>query len=225
MNASLTMPNPRHKRMDPNGSQIVAERAIPATTEATLEFGRFRVLPRQRRLMDGAVPVVLGTRAFDILMVLIEADGALVTKDELQSRVWPGLFVGSDNLKVHVSALRKALGDRELIQTDHGRGYRFTAAVRSAVAAPECVPRLGATMAKEQASSPADLLALASRLTRLEVRLAEALSLLGTHPKASRLRRRRCHAGHFRRRTQRPRPIGSAWPSIGSHGKVSDAAC
>ena len=224
MNAPLTMANPRCEPTDQSGSQIVADRASSAATEATLEFGRFRVLPRQRQLVDGAVPVTLGARAFDILMVLIEADGALVTKDELQNRVWPGLFVGPENLKVHVSALRKALGDRELIQTDHGRGYRFTAAVRSAVATPECMPQPSATMAQEQASSPADLSALASRLTRLEVRLAEALNLLGTHPKASPLRRRRCHAGHLRRRTQRPRSIGSAWPSIGSHGKVSDPA-
>jgi DNA-binding winged helix-turn-helix (wHTH) protein len=110
------------------------DRARPAATETPLEFGNFRVLPRQRRLLANGTPVELGTRAFDILMVLIEADGALVTGDELLTRVWPGIVVAPDNVKVQIAALRKALGEeRGLILTDHGRGYRFTAAVRSTV--------------------------------------------------------------------------------------------
>jgi DNA-binding winged helix-turn-helix (wHTH) protein len=99
---------------------------------ATLEFGRFQVLLRGRKLLAGAVPIELGTRAFDLLLVLLEADGALVTKDELLSRVWPGIVVSEDNLKVQISALRKALGEsRDFIRTEFGRGYRFTAAIRS----------------------------------------------------------------------------------------------
>jgi DNA-binding winged helix-turn-helix (wHTH) protein len=99
---------------------------------ATLEFGRFQVLLRGRKLLAGAVPIELGTRAFDLLLVLLEADGALVTKDELLSRVWPGIVVSEDNLKVQISALRKALGEsRDFIRTEFGRGYRFTATVRS----------------------------------------------------------------------------------------------
>ncbi|MGA7259947.1 MAG: winged helix-turn-helix domain-containing protein, partial [Stellaceae bacterium] len=103
----------------------------PCTGDATIEFGRFRILPRQRQLLADGVPVELGTRAFDLLMVLIDADGALVTKDELLALVWPGIFVAETNLKVQVSALRKALGeDRNFIRTEFGRGYRFTAAIR-----------------------------------------------------------------------------------------------
>jgi DNA-binding winged helix-turn-helix (wHTH) protein len=99
----------------------------PATADAALAFGRFRVLLRQRQLLADAVPVELGTRAFDLLLVLLEADGSLVTKDELLSRVWPGIVVSEENLKVQVSALRKALGaDRDVIRTEFGRGYRFT---------------------------------------------------------------------------------------------------
>jgi DNA-binding winged helix-turn-helix (wHTH) protein len=98
----------------------------------TLEFGRFQVLLRGRRLLAGAVPIELGTRAFDLLLVLLEADGALVTKDELLRRVWPGIVVSEDNLKVQISALRKALGEsRDFIRTEFGRGYRFTGTVRS----------------------------------------------------------------------------------------------
>ena len=129
----------RPKPMGHNGSPIVSHRASPAVTDAVIEFGRFRVLPRERRLMAGGEPIELGARAFDLLMVLIEADGALVIKDELQSRVWPGIIVGQDNLKVQIAALRKALGqDREFVRTEHGRGYRFTATVRDTLPTPEC---------------------------------------------------------------------------------------
>jgi phospholipid transport system substrate-binding protein len=103
-----------------------------AAHEAALEFGRFQMLLRRRQLIADGVPVKLGTRAFDILSVLLEADGSLVTKEELLSRVWPGIHVSEENLKVQILALRKALGqDRDFIGTEPGRGYRFTAAVRS----------------------------------------------------------------------------------------------
>ena len=55
---------------------------------------------RRRQLLADGVPVELGTRAFDLLLVLLEADGSLVTKEELMSRVWPGIVVSEDNLKV-----------------------------------------------------------------------------------------------------------------------------
>jgi DNA-binding winged helix-turn-helix (wHTH) protein len=111
----------------------------PAAADATLEFGRFRVLLRERQLVADSGPIELGTRALDLLLVLLEADGSLVTKDELMSRVWPGIVVAEENLKVQISALRKAFGgDRDFILTEFGRGYRFTAAVRSTVAQSPC---------------------------------------------------------------------------------------
>jgi len=104
-----------------------ANRSSSATADADLEFGRFRVQLRRRQLLADGVPVELGTRAFELLLVLLEADGLLITKEELLSRVWPGLVVSEENLKVQVSALRKALGaDRDVIRTEFGRGYRFT---------------------------------------------------------------------------------------------------
>jgi len=109
-----------------------ADRPSKAAAGETLEFGRFRVLLRQRQLLVDGVPIELGTRAFDLLLVLVEADGSLVTKDELFSRVWPGIVVAEENLKVQISALRKALGeDRDFIRTEFGRGYRFATAVKS----------------------------------------------------------------------------------------------
>jgi DNA-binding winged helix-turn-helix (wHTH) protein len=107
--------------------------------EASIEFGRIRVLLRRRRLLADGVAVELGTRAFDLLLVLLEADGALVTKKELLDRVWPSVVVSEENLKVQISALRKALGaDRHLIRTEFGLGYRFIGILRSNATAHAC---------------------------------------------------------------------------------------
>ena len=111
----------------------------PDAADTALEFGRFRVLLRQRQLVADNRPIELGTRALDLLLVLLEADGSLVTKDELMSRVWPGIVVAEENLKVQISALRKAFGeDRDFIRTEFGRGYRFTATVRATAAWDAC---------------------------------------------------------------------------------------
>ncbi|HKM71055.1 MAG TPA: winged helix-turn-helix domain-containing protein [Stellaceae bacterium] len=129
-------PSPRRTNALPNGASW-PRRATAAS--ADLEFGRFRVLLRRRQLLAGGVPVELGTRAFDLLLALLEADGSLVTKDELMSWVWPGIVVSEDNLKFQVSVLRKALGaDRDLIRTEFGRGYRFTGVVRTDAARDPC---------------------------------------------------------------------------------------
>jgi predicted ATPase/DNA-binding winged helix-turn-helix (wHTH) protein len=99
---------------------------------ACLEFGHFRLLIRQRELRLGDAPVPLGSRAFDVLLILVEAAGELVTKEELLARVWPGAVVEESNIQVQVSALRKALGEeRKLILTVPLRGYRFTGEVRA----------------------------------------------------------------------------------------------
>jgi TolB-like protein len=79
------------------------------------------------------VPVVIGSRALDVLGVLIEGDGDLVLKDEIMAAVWPGTVVEDNNLTVQISALRRTL-DHGLpkgscIQTVAGRGYRFIAPV------------------------------------------------------------------------------------------------
>jgi DNA-binding winged helix-turn-helix (wHTH) protein len=117
-----------------DNSSMASDRSSRAAAEATLEFGRFRVLLRQRQLVADGVPIELGTRALDILLALLEADGSLVTKDELSRLVWLGIVVSEANLKVQICALRRALGeDRHFIRTEFGRGYRFTAAVRSTV--------------------------------------------------------------------------------------------
>jgi DNA-binding winged helix-turn-helix (wHTH) protein len=109
----------------------VTREANPAD-DCALEFGRFQVLLRRRELLADGVPVKLGTRAFEILLALLEGDGSLVTKDELECRVWPGVFVAEQNLKAQIWTLRRALGeDGGLIRTDFGRGYRFVGTIHS----------------------------------------------------------------------------------------------
>lgn len=221
MNLPLAMPKLWREPMQCNNSPIAEDWAKPPVAEPVLEFGNSRVLLRQRRLLAGGAPVEIGARAFDLLMVLIEADGALVTKDDLQNRIWPNVVVAPENLKVQVAALRRALGeDRRLILTDHGRGYRFTATVRSAVAALECSAALGATIPQDRCvpALPTDLSVIASRLARVEVRLAEALNRLGAGRGGSRLPRRRYavirSAGRARRR-------GGALPCVKSFDLAS----
>src|SRR5438309_8183592 len=102
--------------------------------ERSISFGPFRLLAAQRLLLEGDTPVRLGSRAFDILAALVERTGEVVGKEELIARAWPKTFVEDANLKIQVSALRRALGDgqggRRYIATIPGRGYNFVAPVR-----------------------------------------------------------------------------------------------
>src|SRR5215470_11436116 len=107
------------------------EPALAAATEVS--FGTFRLLPTQFLLLDGDKAVRLGSRALEILIVLLERPGELVSKQELMGRVWPNIFVEPANLTVHMSALRRALrdgrdGNRYIINVI-GRGYSFVAPV------------------------------------------------------------------------------------------------
>jgi predicted ATPase/DNA-binding winged helix-turn-helix (wHTH) protein len=120
---------------------------------AAFVFGPFRLVVPRRELLLHGIPVTLGQRAIEVLLTLVSRGGQLVTKDEIMAEVWPGVIVEENNLQVHISALRKALGSvadpKSFLQTVAGRGYRFVAPVsieglgtQSAVsAAPESTPR------------------------------------------------------------------------------------
>ena len=103
-------------------------------------FGPFRLLVEQRELLAHGVPVTLGQRALDILLLLVSRYGQLVTKDELMAEIWPGIVVEENNIQVHVSTLRKVLakagGDERYLVTVPGRGYRFVAPVDCVSGAP-----------------------------------------------------------------------------------------
>lgn len=87
-------------------------------------FGRFELLPEERQLLADGVAVRVTPHAFDLLVVLLECAGRLVTKEQLLNRVWARVVVEENTLQAHISALRKVLGV-EAIATVSGRGYRF----------------------------------------------------------------------------------------------------
>ena len=88
--------------------------------------GRWEIDLARRELRSKGVPVPLGGRAFGIVAELVQAAGELVSKDDLIEKVWPGVSVEEIALRVHVAAIRKALGaDRSMLETAVGRGYRL----------------------------------------------------------------------------------------------------
>src|SRR4051812_13205872 len=99
----------------------------------SISFGPFRLLAAQRLLLEADTPVRLGSRAFDILAALVERAGEVVGKEELTARAWPETFVEEANLKIQISALRRALGGGQdgnrYVITVPGRGYYFAARV------------------------------------------------------------------------------------------------
>ncbi len=155
---------------------------------AIIEFGRFGILPHRRQLLAGGRPIRLGGRAFDLLLALLEAPGAVVGKDELLSRIWPGRIVEENRLQSEIWALRKALGaDRDLIQTVAGRGYQFTGEIHELgagvnarqVAAPLAVPASPspATNPSENVSEPIGREATLSEVTEDVTQVARQQSL------------------------------------------------
>ena len=108
-------------------------RTEPRAAPSEVSFGSFRLLPTQFLLLEGDKQVPVGSRALEILIVLLERPGELVSKQALMARVWPSVFVEPANLTVHVSALRRVLrdgrdGNRFIINIP-GRGYSFVASV------------------------------------------------------------------------------------------------
>ncbi len=105
-------------------------------------FGPYRLRRRDRSVEGPDGPVELSARAFDLLCVLLDHAGDVVSKDMIFAAVWPGVVVEENTLQVHVSALRKAL-DPNMIVTVHGRGYKYAgpAPVAANTAALETAPQ------------------------------------------------------------------------------------
>src|SRR5215468_4443237 len=104
------------------------------------EFGPFRLDPLKRRLLRDGEVVRLTPKAFDLLLVLVEARGQTLEKDELLEKVWPDTIVEENNLNQNITALRKLLGDSrqesQYIATISKLGYRFVADVKAIDEAP-----------------------------------------------------------------------------------------
>jgi DNA-binding winged helix-turn-helix (wHTH) protein len=110
---------------------------VPASSEIFL-FGDFR-LDRaggglfRRDDHDAFAPVAIGSRALDLLAVLIERRGDVVSREAIMAAVWPKMAVEESNLFIQIPALRAILdrgqSGQTCIQTVTGRGYRFIALV------------------------------------------------------------------------------------------------
>ena len=94
--------------------------------DTPLRFRQFLLLPSERALLFEGCPVEIGSRAFDLLTLLVRSRGKLVTKNDIVKYVWPSTLVEESNLRFQVATLRRALGnDRDMIKTIPGRGYLF----------------------------------------------------------------------------------------------------
>ena len=161
----------------------VLQAALHATAshdaETTFAFESYKLLPKRRLLLNRERPIELKSRAFEVMLTLVEARGALVTRDRLNQRLWPNTFVEPHNLDTQISTLRKALGtDRHLIQTEPGRGWRIAATVR-------LFPRVSASPPApppEPAPDPATNVPLSvAPLVGRERELAELPTLVAKH--------------------------------------------
>jgi predicted ATPase len=131
-----------------------------------VSFGPFRLFAAERLLQKGDEPILLGGRALDILIALVERAGKVLTRKELISRVWPDVAVEEANLRVHIAGLRKALGDghdgARYVVNVPGRGYCFVAPVARQTA-PQFLPPGEATVAHPRKNLPARLTQMVGR--------------------------------------------------------------
>ncbi len=152
-----------------------------------LRFGPFHLYPAQRTLMEGNRPLRVGSRSFDLLVALCEKPGEVVPNQDLLASAWPNRVVEEGSLRVHIGALRKALGDgeggRRYITNVPLRGYCFVAPVE---AGPGATAEPAALPAPSMPPDDASLQRPAPVLTRLVGRDRETTELM------QRLRERRC---------------------------------
>jgi predicted ATPase/DNA-binding winged helix-turn-helix (wHTH) protein len=150
---------------------------------ASIVFGRFRVVPHRRELLTQGELLKLGGRAFDVLMTLIDARGAIVSKDALMARVWPNRIVEENNLQSQIVALRKAFGpDRDLIRTVSGRGYQFTGEIGVPPASADERAGAGAVGMEPKSTGPeTNLPEPVSRLIGRDEEISEIVNLVAGH--------------------------------------------
>jgi predicted ATPase/DNA-binding winged helix-turn-helix (wHTH) protein len=141
--------------------------------EQSFAFGPFVVVPAQRILLEDGRKVQLGSRALDILIALLGRAGEVVSKSELMSVAWPNLHVEEANLRIHIGALRKVLGDHgaggRFIENVPGRGYCFVAKVTDrteteSVRLPKSIPELVAPTVTQAIGREAVIETLRGRL-------------------------------------------------------------
>jgi DNA-binding winged helix-turn-helix (wHTH) protein/Tol biopolymer transport system component len=102
---------------------------MKSLTTKNFMFADFELDRAKRLLLKHGKPVALNSKTFDLLEALVERRGEIIGKDELLEKIWAGQFVEESNLTVHVSTLRKILGEtrgeNRFIATVPGKGYKF----------------------------------------------------------------------------------------------------
>jgi DNA-binding winged helix-turn-helix (wHTH) protein len=125
----------------------------------TYRFGDFTVDSRRRVVLREGEAVPLVSKAFDLLLVLLESEGRELSKEELMSRIWADQIVEDANLTVAMAQLRKALGekasDHRLIVTIPGRGYRFVGDLQREEALIDSAPASPQSAAEEEKATAA----------------------------------------------------------------------
>ncbi len=149
------------------GASPVDRAVASASGRTEIRFGAFVLVPGERMLLRNGRAVEVGSRAFDLLQLLVSSRGSIVSKDEMLDRVWPTTTVEESNLRVQIASLRKALGeDRDMIRTIPGRGYLFVAESPPGDERPVALPADVASM--EERRSREDLQRVLSRLQTLQ---------------------------------------------------------
>jgi DNA-binding winged helix-turn-helix (wHTH) protein len=123
-----------------------------------LQFGNFEVDLRSGELRKAGMKLKLGGQPFQVLTILLEHHGEVVTREELQKRLWPDTFVDADhNLNTSINKIREALGDSaespRFVETLPRRGYRFIVPVNEIVEANDlssAATRLGRSVSTSQ---------------------------------------------------------------------------
>lgn len=127
-------------------------------TADEIHFAEWQIWPQLRILLHRGKPVRISARAFDVLVVLLKAEGKAVSKEALLTQVWGNEIVEENNLQAHISAIRRVLGhDRHLLVTEFGWGYRFNthsvplqALPKSALPAPVVSPVLASMLGRDK---------------------------------------------------------------------------
>jgi DNA-binding winged helix-turn-helix (wHTH) protein len=118
---------------DPMPRQIRGGIAMqkPADEPEAFSFGPYCLIPCKRVLLAGQDQIALGSRAFDILVLLVKRGGDIVTSRQIFEHAWPDMTVEDSNIRVQISDLRRALSAyQRSIVTVRSRGYVFVVPVQ-----------------------------------------------------------------------------------------------
>src|SRR4249919_2868594 len=137
-------------------------------TSQVIRFATFEVDLQAQELRRAGLRLKLSGQPFQVLAILLEQPGVVVTREELQKRLWPDTFVDVDhNLNTAINKIREALGDSSesprFVETLPRRGYRFIAPITvngTAAAAVEHTPENRSTSVPKSAARTRPLLAL-----------------------------------------------------------------